>query len=212
MRFRQISGHHVDASVVGREISASSRRRRNRTRARAGGVAFGRTPVIQTPKLGVRIMRYELADYEWVAIKPMLPDKPRGVPRVNDHRVLNGIFRVLRSGAPRRDLPESYGPPTTCYNRLVRWRRTGVWDRITDVLAAAHDAAVQMIDTSVVRVHRHGACIAGNRQRHMGRSRGGSTSKVHAIVDANGLPVRPGPTTGEAHDNRLWSELPASLR
>jgi transposase len=37
-------------------------------------------------------MRYELADYEWVAIKPMLPNKPRGVPRVNDRRVINGIF------------------------------------------------------------------------------------------------------------------------
>ena len=45
-------------------------------------------------------MRYELTDYEWVAIKPMLPNKPRGVPRVNDRRVLNGIFWVLRSGAP----------------------------------------------------------------------------------------------------------------
>jgi transposase len=36
-------------------------------------------------------MRYELSDYEWVAVKPMLPNKPRG-PRVNDRRVLNGIF------------------------------------------------------------------------------------------------------------------------
>jgi hypothetical protein len=44
-------------------------------------------------------MRYELSDYEWTAIKPMLPNKPRGVPRVNDRRVLNGIFWVLRSGA-----------------------------------------------------------------------------------------------------------------
>ena len=43
-------------------------------------------------------MRYELTDGEWVAIKPMLPNKPRGVPRVNDRRVLNGIFWVLRSG------------------------------------------------------------------------------------------------------------------
>jgi transposase len=51
-------------------------------------------------------MRYELTDYEWAAIKPMLPNKPRGVPRVNDRRVLNGIFWVLRSGAPWRDLPE----------------------------------------------------------------------------------------------------------
>ena len=97
-------------------------------------------------------MRYELADYEWTAIKPMLPNKPRGVPRVNDRRVLNGIFWVLRSGAPLRDLPEAFGPYTTCYNRFVRWRRAGVWGRIIDALAATHDAAVQMIDTSIVRV------------------------------------------------------------
>ena len=68
-------------------------------------------------------MRYELADYEWTAIKPMLPNKPRGVPRVNDRRVLNGIFWVLRSGAPWRDLPTAFGPYTPCYNRFVRWRR-----------------------------------------------------------------------------------------
>ena len=37
-------------------------------------------------------MRYELTDYEWSVIRPMLPNKPRGVPRVNDRRVLNGIF------------------------------------------------------------------------------------------------------------------------
>src|SRR4029077_16951432 len=71
-------------------------------------------------------MRYELSDYEWTAIKPMLPNKSRGVRRVNDRRVLNGVFWVLRSGAPWRDLPASYGPRTTCYNRFVRWRQAGV--------------------------------------------------------------------------------------
>ena len=134
-------------------------------------------------------MRYELSDYEWIAIKPMLPNKPRGVRRVNDRRVLNGIFWVLRSGAPWRDLPETYGPRTTCYNRFVRWRRVGVWDRIMDALAAGHDAAVQMIDTSVVRVHQHGACVADNNRQDIGRSRGGLTSKIYAVVDTHGLPV-----------------------
>lgn len=47
-------------------------------------------------------MRYELADFEWAALKPMLPNKPRGVPRVNDRRILNAIFWVLRSGALAR--------------------------------------------------------------------------------------------------------------
>jgi transposase len=48
--------------------------------------------MIQAPKLELRIMRYELSDYEWAVIKQMLPNKPRGIPRVEDRRVLNGIF------------------------------------------------------------------------------------------------------------------------
>ena len=63
--------------------------------------------------------------------------------RVNDRRVLNGIFWVLRSGAPWRDLPLCYGPRTTCYNRFVRWQKAGVWGQIMDSLAAAHDAAAK---------------------------------------------------------------------
>jgi transposase len=117
--------------------------------------------VIQAPNWGLRIKRYELTDRGWAATGPMLPNKPRGVPRVNDRRVLSGIFWVLRSGAPWRDLPKE--PLTTCYNRFVRWRRVGVWSRIIAALAAAHDAAVQMINTSIVRVHQHAACIARNR-------------------------------------------------
>src|SRR5499427_4156570 len=141
----------------------------------------------------------------------MLPNKARGVPRVDDRRVLNGVFWVLRSGAPWRDLPDAFGPYTACYNRFVRWRRAGVWSRIIDALAATHDAAVQMIDTSIVRVHQHGACITRNQRQSMGRSRGGLTSKIHAVVDSNGLPIRLALTPGETHDNRLCSALLSAL-
>jgi len=55
------------------------------------------------------------------AIRPMLPNKPRRVPRVNDRRVLNGIFWMLRSGAPWRGMPDSFGQYTTCYDRFARW-------------------------------------------------------------------------------------------
>jgi transposase len=86
-------------------------------------------------------MRYELPDHEWAAIKPMLPNKPRGVPRVNDRRVLNGIFWVLI----RRTVARSSAGVRPLYyllNRFVRWRRAGVWNRIMNALATAHDAAV----------------------------------------------------------------------
>jgi transposase len=156
-------------------------------------------------------MRYELSYQEWSIIRAMLPTKPRGIPRVDDRRVLNGIFWVLRSGAPWRDLPGIYGPRTTCYNRFVRWRRAGVWSGIMQALTAARDAAVQMIDTSMVRVHQHAACIADSGNQAVGRSRGGLTSKLHAVVDGKGLPLRLGITAGQAHDNRLCLTLLSGL-
>jgi transposase len=81
-----------------------------------------------------------------------------------------------------------------------------------DALAAAYDPAVQMIDTSIVRVHQHAASIARNKRQSMGRSRGGLTSKIHAVVDTNGLPVRLALTAGEAHDNRLAGKLLSRLK
>lgn len=54
--------------------------------------------------------RYELTDFEWSIIEPLLPNKPRGVPRVDDRRVLNGIYWRLRTGSPWADIPERYGP------------------------------------------------------------------------------------------------------
>jgi transposase len=142
----------------------------------------------------------------------MLPNKSRGIPRVDDRRVINGILWVLRSGAPWRDLPKSFGPYTTCYNRFVRWRRAGVWGQIMNEVSVSHDKSVQMIDTSIVRVHQHGACIAGNKRQFMGRSRGGLTSKIHALVDTKGLPVRLALTSGEAHDNQMAAKLLSKLK
>jgi len=69
-----------------------------------------------------------------------------------------------------------------------------------------------MIDTSIVRVHQHGACITRNQRQSMGRSRGGLTSKIHAVVDGNGLPVRLALSPGEAHDVRLAGKLLSRLK
>jgi transposase len=101
---------------------------------------------------------------------PMLPNKPRGVPRVNDRRVLNGIFWVLRSGAPWRDLPQSFGPtpPAT----TVSFAGGGLASGAVNALATTHDASVQTIDTSIVRVHQHAACITQNRSPWDGHEAG----------------------------------------
>jgi len=104
-------------------------------------------------------MRYDLTDFEWSVIEPLLPTKRRGVKPRNNRRVLCGIFWVLRTGAPWRDMPERYGPHTTAYNRFNRWRKAGIWDRLMDAIVQAHDGNVQMIDSSIVRVHQHASGV-----------------------------------------------------
>ncbi len=101
--------------------------------------------------------RYELTDKEWLIIEPLLPNKPRGVPRVDDRRVLNGILWRFRSGAPWAEIPDRYGPSTTCYNRFVRWRKAGVWDRLLAAVSVGFNGELVMIDSTCMRVHQHGA-------------------------------------------------------
>jgi transposase len=139
----------------------------------------------------------------------------RGVARSDDRKVLNGIDWRLRTGSPRADIPERYGPATTGCNRFVRWAKIGVWERIFEAISKGYDGDLQMIDSSSIRVRQHGAngknrgseetpSPAGDvvGSRCMGRSRGGPTTTIHALVDANGLLILLKLTPGEAHDWR----------
>ncbi|MFC0218837.1 IS5 family transposase [Pseudochelatococcus lubricantis] len=134
--------------------------------------------------------RYELTDHEWSIISPPLPNKPRGVPWADDRRVLNGILWRFRTGSPWAEIPERYGPPTTCYNRFVRWRRAGVWDRLLAAVSAAYDGDIVMIDSTCVRVHQYAATgKKGMFPRRIGRTKGGLNSKLHAVCDGRGRPL-----------------------
>ena len=97
----------------------------------------------------------------------MLPNKPRGVPRVSDRRVLNG---VLRSWAPWRDLPPYFGNWNSVFQRFRRWAKKGVWKRIFDALVDDPDFEYLIIDSTIVRAHQHaaGAQKGGAKMRRSG--------------------------------------------
>jgi transposase len=98
---------------------------------------------------------YWLSDEQWVQIEPYLPTDVRGKERVDDRRVISGILHVLKSGCRWSDCPPEYGPPTTIYNRFVRWAERGVWERLFRELAArGRSGDTQMIDSTHVKVHR----------------------------------------------------------
>jgi len=101
--------------------------------------------------------RFDLSDSEWAIIQPLLPNKPRGVARTDDRRILNGIFYILRTGSPWRDLPERYGPYTSVYNRYNRWAKKGVWLTVFEALHQKSPDSLHLIDSSIVRAHQHAA-------------------------------------------------------
>jgi transposase len=112
-------------------------------------------------------MRFDLSDEEWAIIEPLLPLKTRGPDRVDDRRVLNGIFYILRTGAPWRDLPERYGPRTTVYNRYARWARGGVWRGVFEALAKTNEDSLLFIDASIVKAHRAATGAKGGNWRRI---------------------------------------------
>jgi transposase len=78
-------------------------------------------------------MRYELTDHEWAAVKPMLPNKPRGVARVNDCRVLNGIFWCCGPGRLADALPSPLRSEV-CYEDLMAGQCSADFGRLAQVL------------------------------------------------------------------------------
>ena len=92
-------------------------------------------------------------------IEPFFP-RSRGLPRIDDRRVISGIVYVIRNGLMWKDAPLRYGPHKTLYNRFVRWSRLGVFERIFAALAA-EDAPPDrlMIDATHLKAHRTAASL-----------------------------------------------------
>jgi transposase len=109
-------------------------------------------------------------DALWALVEPLLPKRRRrnrryaGRKPIPDRAVLTGILFVLRSAVPGNMLPREMGcgSGTTCWRRLVRWQRAGVWKRLHAVLLAElHrrgelDLARAVVDSSSVRALRGG--------------------------------------------------------
>ena len=92
-------------------------------------------------------------------IEPFFP-RSRGLPRVDDRRVVSGIVYVIRNGLMWKDAPRRYGPHKTLYNRFVRWSRLGVFERIFAALAAeAGPPDRLMIDATHLKAHRTAASL-----------------------------------------------------
>ncbi|MDA9823872.1 IS5 family transposase [Paracoccaceae bacterium] len=149
-------------------------------------------------------------------LQPYFP-MSRGRARVDDRRVLSGIIFINRDGLRWCDAPKEYGPHKTLYNRWKRWSDMGVFARIMEGLAAkAPDNKAISIDATYLKAHRTASSLGkkGGRGRLIGRTKGGMNTKLHAVTDTIGRPIRFFMTAGQVSDyigaRALVSNLPAA--
>jgi len=102
--------------------------------------------------------RYEIKDYEWVRLEPLLPGKVGDVGRsAADNRLfINAVLWIARSGSPWRDLPERFGNWNSVYQRFRRWSKKGVWRQVFEALQEP-DLDWLLLDSTTVRAHQHAA-------------------------------------------------------
>ncbi|MFT4234210.1 MAG: IS5 family transposase, partial [Microbacterium sp.] len=177
-------------------------------------------------------MRQEISDEVWSVMEPLMPTVTGRSRPWTDHRLaVEGMAWKYRTGAPWRDVPERFGKWNSIYKRFNRWAEDGTWEQLLAEVQKHADAAgkidwVVSIDSTIARVHQHGATLArdtGAVPNHknpqveppdhaIGRSRGGLTTKLHLACDGRGRPLGMMVTGGNVNDTTMMTAVLEDIR
>ena len=150
------------------------------------------------------MLRHRLRDATWASLHARLVTSP-GIWKKDPEpwrRFVEAVAYVLRTGIAWEDLPATFGEAQTVYRRFRRWACKGIWDELfiegipTDALETA------MLDSTACKAQRFASGARGGGKEDLGRSRGGLTTKIHALVDGLGRPLCFLLTPGQAADCR----------
>jgi transposase len=112
------------------------------------------------------VERQEIPDEVWAVLEPMMPVVSGRSRPWTDHRLaVEGMVWRFRTGAPWRDVPERFGKWNSIYKRFDRWAGDGTWERLLAAVQTRSEELgrldwVTAIDSTITRVHQHGATLA----------------------------------------------------
>ncbi|RTK92427.1 MAG: IS5 family transposase [Rickettsiales bacterium] len=149
-------------------------------------------------------MDYHIKTENWKYIFNRL-SKRQDIRTGNESKLrifIEAVWFISRSGCQWRLLPEKYGSWRAVHRRFKRWSDRGIWSDLLRDSTEGADMEYIMVDSTIVRSH---ACSAGYRknsqdQECLGRSKGGFSTKIHAIVDGLGNPLKFILTPGQRND------------
>jgi transposase len=149
--------------------------------------------------------RHELTDEQWQLVSLLIPRKAArtGRPPRDPRTMLNGIFWILGTGAPWRDLPERFGPWQTVHRYFSDWRRSGVFAAIIEALQIKLDDR-GLIDWDLW-------CVDGANVR-ASRAAAGADKKVSSVTPTNRQTTRWAAAEAGLDRSSMWLLTARALR
>jgi transposase len=149
--------------------------------------------------------RHELNDEQWAAVQPLIPRSTArtGRPASDRRLMLDGLFWVLATGAPWRDLPERFGPWQTVYDHFRKWRKSGVFASIVEALQVKLDND-GLIDWELW-------CVDGANVR-AARAAAGADKKVSTATPTNPPTTRWAAAAAGLDRSSTWSLTVKAIR
>jgi transposase len=123
--------------------------------------------------------RHDISEHVWELLEPHLPSRKGswGGKARDNRQFINVVSWILRTGAPWRDLPPSYGDWKNTHRRFCRWRDKGIWESLPACLIGEVDYEWLMIDASYVKAHTHASGARGSNQG-IRLAKGGATART----------------------------------
>ena len=149
-------------------------------------------------------MKYYIKEKDWKTIYKKLRQE-KGLHTKTEEKLrlfYEAIWYVSRTGCQWRLIPSYYGDWRALHSRFLCWARKGFWECLLEKLKIDPDMEAVMIDATIIQAH---SCAAGyekesQKEQALGRCVGGFTSKINAMVDALGNPLKFILSPGQQHD------------
>ena len=146
--------------------------------------------------------RSVLSDEQFERVAPHLPGKVGDPGRTANNRLfLEGVFWIARTGAPWRDLGPRFGLWNSVYRRFRRWAEKGVFESLFKLLSPTRTSNTPSSTAPSSGSTSMAPAQGGTQNQAIGRSRGGLTTKIVALVDALGNLTRFLLLPGQRHDS-----------
>jgi transposase len=151
-----------------------------------------------------------VTDNQWKIIEHCLPKpKSTGRPSLNSRKVFNAILFILESGTKWRYIPKEYGNWNSIYHKFRKWIEAGVFEEILQALIEdCGKYYLLQIDSTFCKVHQDATgALKKYGEQSIGISRGGRTTKIHALINEHFQLIKVILTGGEVHDSEIALDL-----